>query len=213
MLPGWRCWSCTCMWHRKWKMRRTRVSGRWCCLIEGDKKREGGCREQIKCCNECAVILAVLISLFVYFSSHLPRHAVPQCFPSSLVRSHCCALMHVLGWCSCPVRFFCLFVFAAQCLCARVCVLCVRARWHIFFLLIKLPRWSDTSRVSANSSCFWPFCRTCEHAQHANRRAASHAHMSTQAGDGWCYYLKLLRGRKVLKRANTPDCLCFIIRN
>lgn len=83
------------------------------------KERVSGWREQIKCCNECAVILAVLISLFVYFSSHLPRHDVPQCFPSSLVRSYCCALMHVLGWCSCPGRL-CLFACVARCL--RTCV-------------------------------------------------------------------------------------------
>lgn len=85
---------------------------RWCCLIKRGKK-VGNLREQIKSCNECAVILAVLISLFVYFSSHLPRHAVPQCFPSSLVRSYCCALMHVLGWCSCPGRL-CLFACVAS---------------------------------------------------------------------------------------------------
>ena len=156
----------------------------------------GGWRGHTKCCNECAVISAVLISLFVYFSPHLPRHAVPQCFPSSLTRSCCCALMHVPGWCSCPGRS-CLFVCAARCVDTLA----------YFFLLIKLLRRSDTSCVSADSSCFWPFCRTREH-EHT-----SHAHVSAQAGDGWCYYLKLLRGREVLKRTNTPDCLCFIIRN
>jgi len=140
-----------------------------------EKKRDSGWREQIKCCNECAVILAVLISLFVYFSSHLPRHTVPQCFPSSLVRSYCCALMHVLGWCSCP-EHLCLFVSVAQCLfmcvCLYVCV-CVYTLAY-FFLLIKLPWWSDTSCVSANSSCFWPFCRTCEYTH-----THTHTHMHT----------------------------------
>lgn len=117
--------------------------------LSDEEKKEGvdGWREQIKGCNECAVILAVLISLFVYFSSHLPRHAVPQCFPSSLVRSYCCALMHVLGWCSCPGRF--VSVCAGGSVSAYVC--------DFFFLLIKLLQWSGTTRVYANSSCIWPF--------------------------------------------------------
>lgn len=97
---------------------------------EEKRKQVSGWREQIKCCNECAVILAVLISLFVYFSSHLPRHAAPQCFLSSLVRSCCCALMHVLGWCSCPGHL-CLFVCVSGSLPVCVCVVCVCTRWHI----------------------------------------------------------------------------------
>lgn len=145
----------------KWYARK-----RWSCLI---KRKKSDLREQIKSCNECAVILAVLISLFVYFSSHLPRHAVPQCFPSSLVRSYCCALMHVLGWCSCPGRL-CLFMCVAQCLC-----MCLYKLAH-FFLLIKLLQWSDTSCVSADSSCFWPFCRKCTHTH--THITCTHVHMS-----------------------------------
>ena len=133
-------------------------------LSDKEKKNRVSCwREQIKRCNECAVILAVLISLFVYFSSHLPRHAVPQCFPSSLVRSYCCALMHVLGWCSCPGRL-CLYVCSSMAACVCLCVCVYKLAY--FFLLIKLLQWSDTSCVSANSSCFWPLCRTCEHTHH-----------------------------------------------
>lgn len=141
----------------------------------------------------------MLISLFVYFSPHLPRHAVPQCFPSSLVRSYCCALMHVLGWCSCP-GYLCLFV------CVRVCSSAsAYVRGHAGIFSFPPPLWLNSCReaippvVSENSSCFWPFCRTCAHAR------TSHARMFTHAGDGWCYYLKLLRGREVLKRTNTSD--------
>lgn len=42
---------------------------------------------------------------------------------------------------------------------------------------------------------------------------ASHAHVCKAASDGWCYYPRLLRGGKVLKRTKTLGCLCFIIKN
>lgn len=161
-------------------------------------------REQIKSGNECAVILAVLISLFVYFFSHLPRHAVPQCFPSSLVRSHCCALMHVLGWCSCPERLSSLFVWATWC-CVRARV-CVSTCWYNFSFWLS----SCGEAIPPVSRRTPPvFDLSVEHVH----TCTSRARMSTRACDGWCYYLKLLRGRKVLKRTNTPDCLCLIIRN
>lgn len=59
------------------------------------------------------------------------------------------AVVHVLGVCVCLRG------------CAAQSFVFARLTFGIFFLsLIKLLPWNDASRVSANSSRFWPFCWT-----------------------------------------------------
>lgn len=120
------------------------------CPNEKMKKQVSLCGEQMKCCNEWPEISLALISLFVYFSLHLPGHVVPQCPPPlrpSLGRSQCVP-MHVLSRC----RMF-MSICVPVPMSVRTLVSC--------FLLIKLLWLSDTPSAphfSANPSRFWPFC-------------------------------------------------------
>lgn len=176
-----------------------RMPARDDCPNETMKKQVSLCGDQVKCSNEWPEISLALISLFVYFALHLPGHANPKCIPPPLPPS---------------------LLSREKSLCANACTQSMsHGSVRVQYTLVR--HWCDFSfwLNSCGSaiphplpiSLQTPLCFDLSvESMHTH---TSHAHVC-KVSQWWMVLLPaVLRGRKVLKRTKTLDCLCFIIKN